>query len=95
MEELIPIFLFGSIAAVAILRPLTKRLGDVLELHVRHKYAEREQLSAPAPAFEGDDVRQTLARIEGRLDTFEQRLDFTESLVETRERPAIPNRTAK
>lgn len=79
MEELIPIVMFLSIAAVAILRPITTKLGALLEAMAREKKA----------AVRGGEDADT-ARIRGvvehlsrRLDLIEERLDFTERLLST------------
>ena len=85
MEELIPIFMFASIAAVAIFRPLTKRLGDIIELHYRAKTEGAPQQTAVSGS-DAQEIKQLIAGIDRRLDLFEQRLDFTESLLESQER---------
>jgi hypothetical protein len=41
MEELIPIVMFLCIAAVMILRPLTKRIGLVIEQMARDRQSSR------------------------------------------------------
>ncbi len=82
MEELIPIVAIISFAAVAIFRPITKRLGEVLLLHARGRQ-ERPPQAAVEPT-DGERTRGAIAGLERRLDLFEQRLDFTESLVERR-----------
>jgi hypothetical protein len=75
MEVLIPITFFISFAAVLILRPVTKRLGGLLET----ASLERREVG-PAPETE----QRTLALLEQvnrRLELIEDRLDFTERLV--------------
>ena len=76
MEILIPIFLFMSVAAVLILRPLTKRLGLVLEMMSRDRQ----------PVRTGDDtdvarLRIQLDHVSKRLELMEERVDFTERLI--------------
>ena len=76
MEILIPIFLFMSVAAVLILRPLTKRLGLVLEMMSRDRQSVRT----------GDDtdvarLRIQLDHVSKRLELMEERVDFTERLI--------------
>ena len=87
MEELIPIVLFMCVAAVAILRPLTKRLGGLLEMMTLEKQA--------ASRSSADDtdlarIRLLLEHMSKRLDVMEDRLDFTERLVSTTRREALP-----
>lgn len=79
MEEFIPIVLFLSIAAVAILRPLTSRFGKLLEAMAREKTAALKT----GGAEDGDAARLRLAveHISRRLDLMEERLDFTERLL--------------
>jgi hypothetical protein len=78
-EELIPIFLFASIAAVAIFRPLTKRIGLVIE----RAYEERRFNAEP----QLQRLTQLVERLVDRMDSLEDRLDFTERVLE-RERAA-------
>ena len=80
MEELIPIVLFISAAAVAILRPLTSRFGKLLEAMAREKTAA---IKTGAGADESDAarLRVLVEHIGRRLDLIEERLDFTERLL--------------
>ena len=82
VEEFIPIVAIISFAAVAIFRPITKRLGEVLLLHARSRH-ERPPRAAVDPT-DTERIRGAIAGLEQRLDLFEQRLDFTEALVERR-----------
>jgi hypothetical protein len=82
MEELIPIFLFLSVAAVLILRPLTKRLGLLLEAMARAK------MGTPSDPAEVAQLRASLEHMTKRLDLAEERLDFTERLVSAGQRNA-------
>lgn len=78
MEALIPISMFMSIAAVMILRPITKKLGGLLEAMSADRLHARTQ---------DDTSARTLALLEHinrRLDLMEERVDFTERLVSTR-----------
>jgi hypothetical protein len=79
MEELIPITMFMCIAAVMILRPLTRRLGGLLEAMTRDR-------TAPAQMQEHTSERTIalLEHISRRIDLMEERLDFTERLIATR-----------
>lgn len=78
MEALIPITMFMCIAAVMILRPITKRIGGLLEVMTRDRVQARTEDTSSA---------RTVALIEHvsrRLDLIEERLDFTERLVSAR-----------
>lgn len=86
MEELIPIVLFGCAAAVAIFRPLTKRLGDVIELHYRTRTGTVEPPQSAVAGQDAQEIKQMISGLDRRMDMFEQRLDFTESLIESKER---------
>lgn len=84
MEELVPIAFFFSIAAVMILRPITKRLGLLLEAVAR----ERQGAVSGAGAAGGRAVedrhmaRMTslLEQLNTRLELLEDRMDFVERL---------------
>jgi hypothetical protein len=78
MPELIPITMFLSIAAVLILRPLTKRLGGLLEAMTR------DRIQVPAQDHTSEHTLALLEHISRRIDLMEERLDFTERLVSTR-----------
>ena len=73
-EALIPIFLFASIAAVAIFRPLTKRIGVAFE----RAYEERTS----APNHQIERLTQLMERLVDRMDQLEDRLDFTERVLQ-------------
>jgi hypothetical protein len=88
MEELIPIFLFLSTAAVLILRPVTKKLGVLLEAVARSK------MGTPTDAAEVAQLRASLEHMAKRLDLAEERLDFTERLVSSTQRSARSPRLA-
>jgi hypothetical protein len=81
VAEMIPITLFLSIAAVLILRPVTKRLGLLLEAMAR----EREPVRAAAQT--DSRIVGLLEHMNKRLELMEERLDFTERLV-ARPRPS-------
>lgn len=84
MEELIPIFLFLMIGAVAILRPISKKLGLLIEA-----MAEERKAATRGPADLGsaqlDRVTQLLERMSDRFDHIEERVQFVERLIENRE----------
>ena len=92
MEELIPIFLFMSVAAVLILRPISKKLGVLLEA------MSRERLPSAAPHAHDESelvrIRMLLEHVAKRVDLMEERLDFTERLLgATRSnRAGVPSR---
>lgn len=62
-----------SVAAVIILRPLSKRLGNVLE-------RMQEQRSAPG-SEELRRIARLLESLDDRVDRLEQRQDFTERML--------------
>ena len=78
MEELIPITLFLTVGAVAILRPLTSRLGKLLEVMARER---TPALRNPAEDADSQRLRALLEHVSRRLDLMEERLDFTERLL--------------
>jgi hypothetical protein len=90
VEELIPMTMFVCIAMVMILRPISKRVGGLLEAMTR----ERMQQNAPAPAVAADPqltrIATLLEHVSRRMDLMEERLDFTERLVGTRQGLAAP-----
>ncbi len=74
-SELIPIMFFFSVAAVLILRPLTKRLGLLLEA------IARDRSTSQADDAELARVRVLIEHLSKRLELMEDRVDFTERLV--------------
>lgn len=78
MEELIPITMFMCIAAVLILRPLTKKLGGLVEAITRERTHARVEDTNTARII---GLMEHMTR---RLDQIEERLDFTERLVSSR-----------
>lgn len=86
MEELIPIFLFLCVAAVMILRPISSKLGGLLEAMAR----ERQQQPAADP---GDIARMRvlLEQVAKRVELMEERLDFTERLISSSRRASLQN----
>jgi hypothetical protein len=88
MEFLVPIVMFMCIASVLIFRPLTKRLGDLIDVSIQEKKMGRQPPLQPHfdPSQPHATQLQTLMNnLERRLDLFEQRLDFTESILENQE----------
>ena len=72
--ELIPIVMFVSLAAVLIFRPLTKRLGAVLERKAAEELDESPQM---------DRLARVLEHLVDRMDRLEERVDFTERMLES------------
>lgn len=76
------IALFASTAAVFIFRPLSKRVGEMLEQ--MHQDREKSRLAH-------DDLGRLtdlVERMSDRLDGIDERLDFTERVLASPERPA-------
>ena len=87
MEVFIPITFFVCVAAVLILRPMTKRIGILLE-------AMAQQKTGVVAPSETPDARivALLEHVSRRLDQIEERVDFTERLVSTRSADDAPRR---
>jgi len=82
MEEffiaLVPITFILSVAGVLIFRPLTKRLGNVMEANaLSRRQAAEDQLHQ-------EHVKTLLDTQNLKIQQLEQRLEFTESLLEAR-----------
>jgi len=75
MEELIPITMFLCIAAVAILRPISTKVGGLLEA------LTRERQSHSTDNAELARLHTLMEHVARRIDLMEERLDFTERLV--------------
>lgn len=82
MEEfffaLIPITFILSVAGVLIFRPLTKRLGNMMETNA----LARQQVVDDK--LHHEHVKTLLETQNLKIQQLEQRLEFTESLVEAR-----------
>lgn len=72
--------LFLSVAAVLIFRPLTKRLGELIDVTSRNKQAQLSQQ-------ELGRVTELVERLADRLERLEERQDFAERMLSTLERP--------
>ena len=83
MEALIPISLFVCVAAVLILRPITRRLGLLME-KMAHGRETRPELEAENAA-----LRLNVEHLNNRLHLIEERLDFTERLISVERVPSI------
>ncbi|MGH7475418.1 MAG: hypothetical protein ACRELD_03950 [Longimicrobiales bacterium] len=84
MPELIPITLFLSVALVAILRPISRPLGRLLESMASERQPRRTHSNA------ADDVHlariaDLLEQISTRVDLMEDRMQFVERLVESKD----------
>lgn len=82
MEMFIPITFFISVAAVMILRPLSKNIGRLLEQMSRER-SDRGLSDADVAA-----LRMSLEHMGKRLELMEERLDFTERLLTSGTRSA-------
>ena len=82
MEDLffamVPMTLFVTIGGVLILRPLTKRLGLMLEANAASKRATE------VDRMQYDHLRTLLEAQSLKMETLEQRLEFTEGLLDGR-----------
>ena len=86
MEEFIPIFLFMSVAAVLILRPVTKKLGLLIEALAKERMGGAAARSAPAALDDAqvERIAGALDRLNSRIDLMDDRMAFVERLVESR-----------
>ena len=76
--------------AVALLRPIAKRLGAYLEAVTFEKQKPQKTIEPR--------IVETLDRMDERLRLLEERLDFTDSLLarpESAERLGLPGKTAE
>jgi len=88
MEALIPITMFISIAAVLILRPMTSRVGGLLQAMTK------ERTATTSESADITRMRVLVEHVSKRMDLLEERLDFTERLLASgRSRPG-PTRFA-
>ena len=88
MEEFIPIFFFMCVAGVLILRPVSKKLGILIEAFAK----ERLAALTPPPHRSGDSmerVANALDQLSSRLDRLDDRILFVERLVEERPRQRL------
>jgi len=80
VEELfiamVPMTLFLTIGGVLIFRPLTKRLGLMLEAHAAGR------LESETDRIQYEYMRALLEAQNLKIDALEQRLEFAESLLE-------------
>lgn len=86
VEELIPIFLFMCIAGVLILRPVTKKLGLLIEAMAQERKAQVRPASSGVDEAYMERITVALERLNSRMDRVDDRIDFMEHLVEDRNR---------
>lgn len=67
-------------AGVLVLRPISKRLGDLLEVMTRDR-------RAPDRGAEIGQLRDLMQSIDSRLSLIEERQDFAEAMLSSGERP--------
>ncbi|KPK79894.1 MAG: hypothetical protein AMS25_11080 [Gemmatimonas sp. SM23_52] len=79
-EELIPIIFFISIAAVLIFRPLTTRIGKMIEQSHNKKVEQDPHLQR---------IMQLMERLVDRMDRLEDRVDFAERMLERQRAQAM------
>lgn len=93
MEEffiaMVPVTLFLTIGGVLVFRPLTKRIGLMLEANAAGKRSDE------MGRIQHDHLRALLEAQTLKIEALEQRVEFTESLLEARARnllhdPRIP-----
>lgn len=85
-EELIPIFLFMCIAGVLILRPVTKKLGLLIEALAKERMANTRQVQGGLDDAQLERITVALERLNTRIDRVDDRMNFMEHLVEDRNR---------
>lgn len=85
VEELIPIFLFMCIAGVMILRPVTKKLGLLIEAMARERMPRERHVHGLDEA-QLERITMALERLNDRMDRVDDRMSFMERLVEDRNR---------
>ncbi len=82
MEEmffaLIPITGFLTLGGVLVFRPLTKRLGLMLEANAARKRSDELE------KFQHERLRAILEAQNLKIEALEQRIEFSESLLEAR-----------
>ena len=82
MEEffiaLVPITFFLTVGGVLVLRPLTKRLGVLMEASAKSKSSNAEE------QLQLEHMRLMIDTQNLKLEQLEQKLSFTESLLESR-----------
>lgn len=85
--SLVPISLFLTIGGVLVLRPVTKRLGLLIEASAKARGANVEE------QLQLDHLRLMVETQNLKLEQLEQKLSFTESLLESRTSAFLAART--
>ena len=85
MEELIPIFLFMCVAGVLILRPVTKKLGLLIEAMAKERMGQGHAVRG-LDDTQLERITVALERLNTRIDRVDDRMSFMEHLVEDRNR---------
>jgi hypothetical protein len=75
---LVPITMFLTIGGVLVLRPLTKRLGLLMEASARSRGTNADE------QLQIEHLRLMIETQNLKLEQLEQKLSFTESLLESR-----------
>lgn len=88
MEELIPIFMFLVIGGVLILRPVTKKLGLLIEALAKERMSGNAR-ERPIEPVQLERITAALERLNSRMDTIDDRMGFMERLVEDRPRSRL------
>ena len=78
----VAILLILSIAGVILLRPISKRLGDVLEAYAKEKDSGTTR--------ELRQIRELFETMDQRLRLMEERQDFTEKILDSDSRERLP-----
>jgi hypothetical protein len=82
-----------TIGGVAILRPLAKRAGDLLEAITKER---REPKRVARPREEDTRLVELLEAMNARMERLEERQDFTDSLLGGRRDPqTLPARAGR
>ena len=86
VEELIPIFFFICVAGVMILRPVTKKLGLLIEAMAKERMSQSRTVEAGLDETQLERITVALERLNTRIDRVDDRMNFMEHLVEDRNR---------
>jgi hypothetical protein len=84
VEELIPIFMFMCIAGVLILRPISKKLGVLIEAFARERMVPHESPARGVDEAHLLRITAALERLNTRIDLIDDRIGFMEQLVDDR-----------
>jgi len=88
MDDIAPMLvmmtLIITVGTVVLLRPLAKRLGDLLELMAKQRRGELD-----SPVIE--PTERLLESLSSRLSLVEERVDFTDRLLQERDPVRLRN----